>query len=74
MKYSKLSLENGTVVETESKTIDQNKLTGECWLIQFKGLEACKTCELKGKRDCGGKKIRKTLKNNKGFSVKKGGL
>ncbi len=64
MLYQKASIENGKVVITESKVIDQSKLTGECWLIQFNGLEACTGCELLNKSDCGGQSIRKRLLNS----------
>ena len=50
--------ENGQV--TTIKTVHQNNLTPECWLIQFLGLTACKTCELKDTAECGGKNIRVT--------------
>jgi hypothetical protein len=53
----------------KTRVIQQNKMTGECWLIQMSGPKTCETCEAKGKRDCGGKKIRKTGKNEKGFAV-----
>ena len=53
----------------DMKMIPQAKMTGECWMVQFNGLEACKTCDYLGKRDCGGKSIRKTLKNEKGYNV-----
>jgi len=51
------------------KTIQQNKLTGECFLVQFWGESACKTCEYRNKKDCGGKTIRKTKQNAKGHKV-----
>jgi hypothetical protein len=50
-------------------TVPQSKLSSECFAIQFQGLKACEHCEYKGKKDCGGKKIRKTLMNEKGFQV-----
>ena len=53
----------------EIKTVPQNKMTSECWSVQIWGLQACESCEFKGKRDCGGKKIRKTGKNDKGHAV-----
>lgn len=65
-------MEIGTLTQTgitNRRTVDQSKLSEECWGVQFFGLDNCKSCELKGKRDCGGKNIRKTGKNNKGFSV-----
>ena len=50
-------------------TINQSELTDKCWGVQMFGLGQCKTCEFAGKRSCGGKEIRKTGKNEKGFSV-----
>ena len=50
-------------------TVRQSEMTGECWLIQFHGLMVCGTCQYNGKRGCGGKKIKKTGKNEKGFKV-----
>jgi len=50
------------------KQVKQANLTGECWSVQVWGLEQCKTCRYKGK-DCGGKNIRKTGKNEKGIAV-----
>ena len=56
-------------MEVEIKEINQSELTSECWLVQFQGFSACKTCEVKDTEDCGGLNIRKTKKNEKGFSV-----
>jgi hypothetical protein len=64
MLLQKAKLENGQLVITESKEIDQGKLTSDCWLIQINGLAACKGCEYLNKRHCGGKAIRKALLNN----------
>ena len=44
-------------------------MTDECWTVQFQGLKACETCPLKDTDDCGGKEIRKTGKNSKGYKV-----
>ena len=41
--------------------VNQNKLTSECWLIQFTGIEACENCQYKGKHECGGKAILKRI-------------
>ena len=49
--------------------IAQKKLTSECWMIQFMGIEACKTCEYLNTPECGGKNIRRTLLNKKGQKV-----
>ena len=61
MLYQETKIENGQVVITESKVIDQSKLTSDCWLIQFSGLSACETCSAKDTPDCGGQAIRKQL-------------
>ncbi len=52
-----------------TKIIKQNQLTSECWNIQIWGLNACKDCEYKGTKNCGGKNILKKLKNDKGFKI-----
>lgn len=61
MKVKKAKIENGRMVITETKVIDQSKLTSECWSIQFEGLTACKTCKLNLTPECGGRNIRKRL-------------
>jgi hypothetical protein len=61
MLYQKAKIENSQVVITESKQINQSKLTSDCWLIQFNGLSACESCEFLNTNECGGKAIRKTL-------------
>jgi hypothetical protein len=63
----RLEIENGVVVVEDEKHV-----TAECWDVQFKGLEVCKTCTIRGK-DCVGKNIRKTGKNELGYSVPLGG-
>lgn len=65
-KYSKMG-EDLKVVEV--KTVHQNNLTSECWLVQFRGLKACEDCEVLDTSECGGKQIRKTLLNAKGLHV-----
>lgn len=57
------------VVKMTIKLVNSAELTTECWLIQLYGLEYCKTCDFKGKKDCGGKYIVKTGMNTKGFAV-----
>jgi len=52
-----------------TKTVKQANLTSECWSVQIWGLDYCNTCQYKNKRDCGGKKIRKSGKNEKGLNV-----
>ena len=59
MKYQTAEIENGSLVITSSIDLDQNKMTSDCWIIQFIGLSACNNCELNGKRDCGGGKTLK---------------
>ena len=53
----------------KSRTVKQSLLSAECLAIQILGIDACKDCEFLGKRDCGGKNIRKTLLNNKGIKI-----
>lgn len=53
----------------KTKTINQSHLSSECWLVQFWGLEQCETCEAKDTPDCGGQEIRRTGKNEKGYSI-----
>jgi hypothetical protein len=57
------------LMATNVRTVQQGHMTSECWSVQIWGLEKCATCEQKGKRDCGGKQIRKTGKNSSGFTV-----
>ena len=64
MLYQKANTKDGQIVITESKQIDQNSMTTDCWLIQFDGLLACKTCESKGTSECGGGETLKRLKEN----------
>lgn len=61
MLYQKARVENNKLVITESKEIDQSKLTSDCFLIQFDGLSACENCEALNTVDCGGQTIRKQL-------------
>ena len=58
----------------EVTKVKQADLTSECWLIQFRGLSACRECEFLNTAECGGKKIRKTLVNSKGIRINKNGL
>jgi hypothetical protein len=46
------------------KIINQSDLTADCWTVQAWGLEACKTCEFQGTKDCGGGKTLEKLKGN----------
>jgi len=46
----------------KSKAIRQSDLTSECWLVQFWGLVACEHCEVRGSRECGGRRILKRIK------------
>ena len=61
MLFQKAKIENGEIKITESISIDQDKLTDDCWSIQISGLSACKNCEALNTDDCGGLRIRKTL-------------
>lgn len=62
MLYSEVKVENGHLITTVTKEVDQATLTSECWIIQIKGASACAACEYKNKpRLCGGMKIRERL-------------
>jgi hypothetical protein len=67
MLYIKADVKDGKIVPKETKVIDQSKLSSDCWLIQFDGLNACKTCEARSTQDCGGgetlKKMKKKSRN-----------
>lgn len=52
--YGRGVIENGVLIIKDEKQIDQSKLTMDCWLIQFNGLDACKGCEFKNTPECGG--------------------
>jgi hypothetical protein len=56
-------------MEIRSKQVKQSEMSAECWSVQVWGTDYCKKCEYLGKRDCGGKKIRKTGKNEKGYII-----
>ena len=43
----------------------------DCWWVQFKGLEACKKCELNGTKACYGTKSIKEFKQGKRKPYKK---
>lgn len=38
----------------EVKVIPQSQLSGDCWLVQFEGLDACVNCQEFMKEECGG--------------------
>ena len=63
MLYQKADIVNGQIVITESKEIDQSKLTSDCWLIQFSGLSACENCEIKDTAECGGGSVLEQLQS-----------
>lgn len=56
-------------VLSNEKIIDQPKVSSECWSVQFHGIKYCITCDLKDIDECGGKNIRKTLRNELGHTV-----
>lgn len=67
LNYSQ-ACECNKTLKFDAKTINQNKLTSECWLVQINGIKECEQCEYKNKK-CGGQNIRKTGKNKLGFKV-----
>jgi len=48
------------------KVIPVSELTRDCWLIQFWGLPACRTCDSYQTKECGGENIRKNLLGGNG--------
>jgi hypothetical protein len=52
-----------------TKVVSTDKLTPECWSVQFFGLDYCKHCDLRNTDSCGGKDIIKTGHNSKGIIV-----
>lgn len=58
-----------TLKTAQIKTVKQNNLSSECWMVQIYGASYCETCEYKNTRDCGGKNILKTGKNAKGLNI-----
>lgn len=57
------------------KTVQQSRLSSECFMVQIFGTNACFSCEYKNRpRLCGGKKIRATGKNENGEAIGEGGL
>lgn len=53
----------------KTKVVNQGEMSSEWWEIQVWGLEACEDCEYLNTEECGGKKIRKNLKNEKGMKI-----
>ncbi len=60
---------NENLQKSNVKMVNQGDLLAECWSVQIWGQEHCKTCEFLNKRDCGGKKIRKSGMNEKGIQI-----
>lgn len=54
---------------TSTEIARLERLTKECNDIQLWGKKVCKDCLLKNHKNCGGKQIKKTGKNSKGFVV-----
>jgi hypothetical protein len=53
----------------KTKVISQKMLSAECWPVQVWGIEACRDCDYRGTKACGGKKIRATGKNALGYDI-----
>ena len=49
----------------QTRTVNSNHLTSECWSVQFFGTDYCKKCEFKDTPECGGVKISETGRNGK---------
>lgn len=63
MKVQKANLKDGAINFTHTKVINHAELTGECWSIQFWGLSACESCQYLDTNQCGGKRIRKLIRD-----------
>jgi hypothetical protein len=59
----------GIMPELRNRTLNTEKITSECWPVQFYGLQYCDNCEFKDTDECGGKQIIETGKNSKGHKV-----
>ena len=51
------------------KQIKQSELSSECFMVQIFGFDTCLTCEYKNTDECGGKEVRKSQVNSKGYDV-----
>jgi len=51
-----VSEKNGKV-----KVIPLSELTSDCWMVQFWGLPACRTCDAWQTPECGGQDIRESI-------------
>lgn len=60
VEYETVELVDGELVTTESREVNQNDISSECWHVQFQGLKACESCEYRDSDECGGKEIRET--------------
>lgn len=47
------------------KVVRAKLMTSECWFVQAWGLRACKDCDEKGTKGCGGKRILKLIRAGK---------
>lgn len=63
--FQRMAVEDGRLVPTFTKVVNQAELTADCWLIQFRGVKACEDCEFLNTPDCGGKSIRKAIREGR---------
>jgi hypothetical protein len=49
------------MIKKVAYTVKQSDLASECWIIQIRGLPACKKCEFLDTENCSGKRIRKAM-------------
>ena len=71
MIVSDAKLVDGKMVLVNTIEVEQSKLTADCWLIQFRGLGACTSCQCfnaktgkvktRGPNTCGGGETLKRL-------------
>lgn len=48
-----------------TKVVRAKLMTSECWFVQVWGLRACRGCDEKGTKECGGERIRKLIRAGK---------
>jgi hypothetical protein len=58
----------------EIKVVPTRMLSSECFSVQIMGTESCESCQYKGTKECGGKKILRTGKNDNGVSIGEKGM
>lgn len=64
-EYGEGYVKDGQLRIRNTKTISQDRLTSDCWLIQINGLSECKNCPVKDTEECGGGETLKRMLNER---------